>query len=74
MWSSIFYGIRDFFEEVLFLPYDFFRFMEGWWSSNLVNWAFIIIGFLALFYWLGRLNAYGKSEPEDKSITSHSYL
>lgn len=74
MWTSFFYGIRDLFENVLFIPYDFFRFLEGWYVSNIVNWGFMLIGFLALAYWLGRLNAYGKSEPEDKSISAHSYL
>lgn len=74
MWTSFFYGIRDFFENVAFIPYDFFRFLEGWLISNLVNWIFLLIGFLALFYWLGRLNTYARTEKEDKSITSHSYL
>ncbi|MDT0538731.1 DUF6341 family protein [Croceitalea sp. P059] len=72
--SSFFYGIQDLFVNVLFAPYDFLRFMESWWSSNMVNWLFMIIGFTAMVYWMGQLKIFNDNGEEDKTSTSHSYL
>ena len=72
--SKFFYGIEDLFVDVLFAPFDFFRFMENWWSSNLVNWILAIIGFVAMIYWMKELKSFNDSGEEDKSISSHSYL
>lgn len=74
MWRSFFEGIEDLFVDVLFAPFDFFRFMENWWSSNTVNWLLTIIGFVAFVYWMLELKKYDDNNEEDKSITSHSYL
>lgn len=72
--KAIFEAIEDLFVNVLFAPYDLFRFMDSWWSSNIINWLFVIIGFIALFYWMQRLNIFASTGEEDKSISSHSYL
>ncbi|WP_188370106.1 DUF6341 family protein [Muriicola marianensis] len=72
--SSFFYGIEDLFVNHLFWPYDFFRFMQNWWTSNTVNWLFMIIGTVAMVYWLMQLKKFNDNNEEDKSITSHSYL
>ncbi|WP_411029411.1 DUF6341 family protein [Spongiimicrobium sp. 3-5] len=72
--TAFFEGIEDLFVNVLFWPYDFFRFMENWWSSNIFNWIFVIIGFVAMFYWLGQLKKFNDNGEEDKSISAHSYL
>ncbi len=72
--SSFFYGIEDLFVNHLFWPYDFFRFMQNWWTSNIVNWLFMIIGSVAMVYWLMQLKKFNDNQEEDKSITSHSYL
>lgn len=72
--SSFFYGIEDLFVNHLFWPYDFFRFMQNWWTSNTVNWLFMIIGLVAMIYWLMQLKKFNDNQEEDKSITSHSYL
>ena len=72
--SSFFYGIEDLFVNYLFWPYDFFRFMDNWWASNTVNWIFLVIGVIAMFYWLKQLKLFNDRGEEDKSITSHSYL
>ena len=71
---AFFEGIEDLFVNGLFWPYDFFRFMENWWTSNMVNWIFVILGSVAMVYWLMQLNKYDRSGEEDKSITAHSYL
>ena len=72
--SAFFYWIEDLFVNVLFAPYDFFRFMENWWGANTINWLFMIIGFLAMVYWMGQLKIFNDNGEEDKSSTSHSYL
>ena len=71
---AFFEGIEDLFVNVLFWPYDFFRFMESWWTSNLLNWIFIIIGLVAMVYWIMELKKFNDRGEEDKSITAHSYL
>ncbi|WP_350293408.1 uracil phosphoribosyltransferase [uncultured Croceitalea sp.] len=72
--SAFFYWIEDLFVNVLFAPFDFFRFMESWWSSNTLNWLFMITGFVAMVYWMGQLKTFSDNGEEDKSISSHSYL
>ena len=58
--NNIFRAIGDFCTNVLFVPYDFFRAMHGWWSSNTFNAILIIIGFIAGFYWLSQLVRFKK--------------
>ena len=72
--SKFFYGIEDLFVNYLFGPFDFFRFMENWWSSNTINWLFFVIGFVAMVYWMKQLKLFNDRGEEDKSISSHSYL
>jgi hypothetical protein len=71
---AFFEGIEDLFVNILFWPFDFFRFMENWWTSNTVNWIFAILGVVAMVYWLMQLKKFSESGEEDKSITAHSYL
>ncbi len=72
--KSFFEGIQDLFVNVLFAPYDMFRFMDNWWASNTINWLLAIIGCVAFVYWMLQLKAYNDNDEEDKSISSHSYL
>jgi len=71
---AFFEGIEDLFVNGLFWPYDFFRFMSNWWTSNVVNWIFAILGATAMIYWLMQLKKFNDSGEEDKSITAQSYL
>ncbi len=71
---AFFEGIEDLFVTGIFWPYDFFRFMSNWWTSNAVNWIFVLLGATAMIYWLMQLKKFDDSGEEDKSITSHSYL
>lgn len=58
--------LGKFFENVLFLPYDFFRLVTtNWWTSSLINWIFLIIGFIAFFYWMGQMAMYKRQGKED---------
>ncbi|MCB0460307.1 MAG: uracil phosphoribosyltransferase [Flavobacteriaceae bacterium] len=59
--NNIFRAIGDFFTNILFIPYDAFRSMDGWWISNAVNVVLVIIGFIALFYWLGQLSKFKRT-------------
>ena len=72
--KSFFEGIEDLFVNVLFAPFDFFRFVESWTLSNSLNWLFMLIGSVAFVYWMLQLKKYNDNDEEDKSISSHSYL
>lgn len=71
---AFFEAIEDLFVNGLFWPYDYFRLMENWWTSNAVNWLFVLIGSIAMVYWLLQLKKFNDRGEEDKSITAHSYL
>lgn len=62
--TNIFRAIGDFCTNVLFIPYDIFRFTEGWWNSNMVNAVFISIIILLLMYWIVRLVSYTNTVNE----------
>lgn len=62
--NNIFRAIGEFCTEVLFVPYDALRSIDGWWSSNIVNASFISIGIILLFYWLGQLQKFRKTANE----------
>jgi len=74
--KDFFYAIQDLFVDVLFAPYDTLRFLEleNWFAANAVSWIFIIIGFVAMVYWMLQLKGFNDNNEEDKSISSHSYL
>lgn len=75
-WKGFFEGIGNLFENVLFIPLDALRDLElsSWWAANALNWVFLLIGFVAFFYWMRQINKSGKEGTEDRSVTSHSYL
>ncbi len=64
IYNNIFRAIGDFCTNVLFAPYDAFRFTDGWWSSNLVNAVFFSITFALLIYWLSQLQKFQKTSSE----------
>ena len=72
--KALFEAIAYLFEEILFLPMNWLRHMDSWWGANTLNWGFMIIGVLALGYWLGQLNKYNKEGTEKRDVTGHSYL
>ncbi len=72
--KSFFEGIETLFVDYLFWPLDVLRFTENWWVANTLNWIFIIIGFVAMVYWVLELKKFNDNNEEDKSITSHSFL
>ena len=59
--NNIFRAIGNFCTEYAFAIYDTFRFTKGWWSSNIVNTIIILIGFIAMFYWLGQMAKHART-------------
>ncbi len=74
--KDFFYAIQDLFVDVLFAPYDALRALEldNWFAANVVSWTFLVIGFIAMLYWMKQLRIFDANNEEDKSISSHSYL
>ncbi|ULC59763.1 uracil phosphoribosyltransferase [Flaviramulus sp. BrNp1-15] len=74
--KDFFYAIQDLFVDVLFAPFDALRALEleNWFAANTISWIFIIVGFVAMIYWMGQLRIFDKNNEEDKSISSHSFL
>ena len=62
--SNIFRAIGDFFTNVLFSPFEFFRFLDNWWIQSTISWIFITITFGFFFYWLGQIQKYKKAGNE----------
>jgi Na+/H+-dicarboxylate symporter len=62
--NNIFKAIADFCTNVLFAPYQAFRFTEGWWNANIVNVIFISIAFGLLLFWLSQLQKFRKTINE----------
>ena len=58
--NNIFRAIGEFCTEYAFAIYDAFRFTKGWWASNIVNTIIILIGFIAMFYWLAEMTKHSK--------------
>ena len=74
--KDFFYGIETLFVDYLFWPYDALRAMEydSWWVSNVMSWAFLLIGFVAFVYWMRKLSEVNSTGEEDRTSTSHSFL
>lgn len=66
---AFFEGIQSLFENFLFIPFNALRRLEldSWWAANTISWIFIVIGFIAFFYWMKQMSLH---EEED---SSHSY-
>lgn len=62
--NNIFRAIGDFCTNVLFTPYQSFRFTDGWWSSNIFNIIFISTGMVLFLYWLIQLQKFKNSSTE----------
>ena len=74
--KDFFYAIEDLFVNVLFAPFDALRALEleQWFLANTISWIFMIIGFVAMVYWMKELKKFDDNDEEDKSISSHSFL
>jgi hypothetical protein len=58
----------EFFEKVLFAPYDALRLgTDSWWSSNIVSFFFMATGFVMFMYWMKLMRSYKRSGKEDEA-------
>ncbi|SFS49384.1 DUF6341 family protein [Lutibacter maritimus] len=62
--NNIFKAIGDFFTNVLFTPFNELRSMDNWWLQSTISWIFIVITFIAFFYWMGEIRKYKKAGNE----------
>ena len=74
--KDFFNGIQEFFETVLFVPFNVLRALEleNWTAANAMNWLFMLIGGIAFVYWMIQLKKFNDNNEEDTTSTSHSYL
>ncbi|MBQ0735309.1 DUF6341 family protein [Aquimarina celericrescens] len=74
--KEFFEAIESLFVDVLFAPFDALRVLEldNWTAANVVNWLFMIIGFVAFFYWMKELKKFNDNNEEDRDPTAHSFL
>ena len=58
--TAFFRGIKYFFEEIAFAPYDYLRNLElsSWWGANTPTWIMIVILSCLLFYWVAHRVAF----------------
>ncbi|WP_378186028.1 uracil phosphoribosyltransferase [Aquimarina sp. W85] len=74
--KDLFEGIESLFVDVLFLPFDALRALEleSWGAANILNWLFMLIGFVAFVYWMKQLKHFNDTNEEDRDPTAHSFL
>ena len=74
--KDLFEGIAYLFEEVLFAPFNSMRALEleNWTAANTINWLFMIIGAVAMIYWVMQLKKFNNNNEERKDVSAHSYL
>lgn len=74
--KDVFYGIESITEALLLEPMDALRAVEldSWALANVANWLFMLIGFVAMVYWLLQLKKFNENNEEDRTSTSHAFL
>ncbi|MFL1894414.1 DUF6341 family protein [Aquimarina sp. 2-A2] len=74
--KDLFEAIESLFVDVLFLPMDALRALEleSWGAANMLNWLFMLIGFVAFVYWMKQLKQFNDNNEEDRDPTAHSFL
>ena len=66
--KNIFEGIAWLFEELLIVPHQTLTQVElsNWWLANGVNFLFLLIGFVAMIYWINQLKIFNDRGEENK--------
>lgn len=74
--KSFLEGIQYLFEQILFVPLNYFRRLEleNWWTANIINWIFIIVCIAAILYWMRELKRYNDKNDDIQDTTAHSFL
>ena len=74
--KDFFEGIAWLFEKVLFVPHQLLSRLEleNWWMANGVNFMFLLVGFVAMIYWINQLKLFSDRGEENKDTSAHSFL
>ena len=62
--NNFFRALAEFFSDILFVPYEYLRSIDGWWTSNFLNTIFFVITAGLFIYWLGQLQKFRKTKTE----------
>lgn len=70
--SNIFRMIGSLFTDFLFVPFEYLRLVTakavgGWWTSNAINWGFMVILIILLSYWMGQAFKFKREGTEDRA-------
>ncbi len=73
---DLFGAIAWLFEELLLVPHQFLTKLElsSWWLANGVNFFFLLIGSVAMVYWINQLKIFNDKGEENKDTSAHSFL
>lgn len=73
---DLFSAIAWLFEELLLVPHQFLTKLElrSWWLANGVNFFFLLIGSIAMVYWVNQLKIFNDRGEENKDPSAHSFL
>lgn len=69
---NIFKWIGELFTDVLFLPFQALRTGiaksdGGWWTSNAINWIFLLVLLVLFAYWMKESRKFVKEGTEDRA-------
>ena len=69
---NIFKWIGELFTEFLFIPFNTLRLSLakdpfGWWSSNIINWIFLVVLLVLFWYWMKESRRFYKEGTEDRA-------
>ena len=69
---NIFKLLGELFTNVLFLPFQALRLdmayeQGGWWTSNAINWGFLVVLLVLLWYWMKESRKFLKEGTEDRA-------
>lgn len=62
---GFFEALGNLFTNGLFLPLKGLRFLDSWWGSNIINFAFIIVGLVYFYYWMKESKRFKDEGTED---------
>jgi hypothetical protein len=67
MTLNIFKWIGELFTDVLFIPFNTLRKLgqSDWWSANMINWVFLAVLLVLLWYWMKESRKFIKEGTED---------
>ena len=70
--SNIFKWIGSLFTEYLFTPFNTLRLDVakadlGWWTSNAINWVFLLVLLVLFAYWMKESAKFLKEGTEDRA-------